>query len=188
MITGIILGAGLSRRMGKDKLLLEVDGEKIIEKVVKACVASNLDHIILIYRNKEVMEIGRKYNIKTILNEKPELGQSESLKLGVRQAECSNAYMFLVGDQPFLNSDLINRLIKEYKENKEPILVPYYSKQRGMPMIISNVFKETLLGITGDKGARDIIRDNTSKVKRVYIEDGILGVDIDTPEDYKRYK
>ncbi|WP_353094529.1 nucleotidyltransferase family protein [Tissierella praeacuta] len=188
MITGIILASGFSRRMKKDKLLIEIDGNKLIERVIKACVGSNLDEIILVYRIDEVKEIGEKYNIKTIYNENAHLGQSEGLKLGVKESIGSKSYMFLVGDQPFITSELINRLIKEYNNSDLPILVPYYNGHRGMPMIISSIFKEELLRITGDKGGRDIVKSNIPKVKKVYIEEERQGMDIDSLEDLEALK
>lgn len=184
MITGIILASGFSRRMKKDKLLIEIHGEKVIERVIKAAIDSNIDEVILVYRNEEVKEIGDKYNIRTIYNERANLGQSESLKLGVKEAK-GESYMFLVGDQPFLTSELIDKLIEEYKGSNLPILVPYYNGNRGMPMIISSTFKEELLKVIGDKGGREIVENNISKVKKVYIEEEKLGMDIDNEEDLK---
>ncbi|CAK7075412.1 nucleotidyltransferase family protein [Tissierella carlieri] len=185
MITGIILASGFSRRMKADKLLIDIEGSALIERVIKACVDSRLDDIILIYRSEEVKKIGEKYNIKTIYNENAHLGQSEGLKLGVRRAIEAKSYMFLVGDQPFLTSELIDKLIEEYNISDLPILVPYYNNHRGMPMLISSIFKEELLQITGDKGGRDIVERNISKTKKVYIEEERLGMDIDNQEDLK---
>ncbi|MEY8415931.1 nucleotidyltransferase family protein [Tissierella praeacuta] len=183
MITGIILASGFSRRMKRDKLLIKVDRESIIERVIKACINSKLDDVILVYRSKEVKEIGEKYNIKTIYNKDAYLGQSQALKLGMNEAIEANDYMFLVGDQPFLTSEIINILIEEYYNSNLPILVPYYNGIRGMPMIISSIFKEELLKITGDKGGRDIVEKNIFRVKKVYIKEEKIGMDIDTPED-----
>lgn len=186
MITGIILASGFSRRMGRDKLLIDIDGEKIIERVIEACCKSKLDDIILIYRSEEIKEIAIKYNIKTIYNENAHLGQSEGLKLGVKAAIHAESYMFLVGDQPFLTSEIINKLIGEYNQRDSSIILPYYNGHRGMPMIISSLYKEELLDIVGDKGGRDIIRNNPSEVKKVYIEGKNLGIDIDTLDDLKK--
>jgi len=177
MITGIILASGFSRRMKRDKLLIKVDRESIIERVIKACINSKLDDVILVYRSKEVKEIGEKYNKDAYL------GQSQALKLGMNEAIEANDYMFLVGDQPFLTSEIINILIEEYYNSNLPILVPYYNGIRGMPMIISSIFKEELLKITGDKGGRDIVEKNIFRVKKVYIKEEKIGMDIDTPED-----
>ena len=187
MITGIILASGFSKRMKRDKLLMEIEGEKIIERVIKACVVSDLDEIILVYRKDEVRKVGEKHNIKTCYNENAYLGQSEGLKLGVRNSS-NTEYMFLVGDQPFITSELINELIHEYRKSNLPILVPHYNGNRGMPMIISSIYKDEILKIVGDKGARDIVKGNMDKVKIVDIEEAKLGMDIDNEEDLRKIK
>lgn len=185
MITGIILAAGFSRRMGEDKLLLKIDNESIIEKVIKASSRSNLDRIVLVYRRDEVKEIGERYGLRTIHNENADLGQSQSMKLGIGQSGESEAYMFIVGDQPFLTKELINRLIEEYKKGEFPIVIPYFNGDRSMPMIMSSIYKEELLNVVGDKGGRNIVRDNPLKVKQVHIEDQKIVMDLDTPEDFE---
>ena len=183
MITGIIFASGFSRRMGKDKLLLEIEGEKIIERVIRASVESDLDGVILVYRKDEIKEIGKNYGLKTIYNHKADKGQSESMRLGIKNTIESSSYMFIVGDQPFLNSDIINKLIYEYKSSKSSILIPYYNGERGMPMIMSNIYKDELLNVVGDKGGRDIVRKYSHNVHKVNIEEERLGIDIDTIDD-----
>lgn len=183
MITGIILASGFSTRMGEDKLLLEIDGESIIEKVIRAAKKSSLDRLILVYRKEQVGLIGKKYGVKSIYNEKADLGQSQSMKLGIIEAGKTDAYMFIVGDQVFLTAQLINKLIEEYEVCKSTIVIPYFNGKRNMPMIMSSLYKDELLNVVGDKGGRDIVRDNSDQVKQINIEDAKLGIDLDTPED-----
>ncbi len=189
MITGIILASGFSSRMGKDKLLLEIEGEKIIEKVIKAGKKSNLDEIILVYRKAEIGEVGDKYGVTTVENEKSSLGQSESVKLGVlKSKEETEGYMFLMGDQPFLTYKTINKIIKEFYKRKNYIIIPYYSGIKGNPVLFPSNLKEELLSIEGDKGGRDIIREKSNIVFKVFFESGKLGMDIDTPKDFSVHK
>ncbi|CCQ95100.1 conserved hypothetical protein [[Clostridium] ultunense Esp] len=183
MIAGIIMASGFSKRMGEDKLLMEIDGVKMVERVIRSCKDSSLDEIILVYRRKEVRKIGKKYSIKTIYNPNAYLGQSESMKLGIKAIKDCQAYMFLMGDQPFITKRLIDRLIEEYKNDKSTIIVPYYNGRNGTPTIFSSKFKDDLLQVEGDKGGRDIIRRNVSSVKKVIIDDGKLGLDVDREED-----
>lgn len=185
MVAGIIMASGFSKRMGEDKLLIEIGGVKMVERVIRSCKDSSLKEIILIYRKEEVRKIGDKYQLKTVYNPNASFGQSESMKLGIKAAKDGKAYMFLTGDQPFITSKLIDRLIEEYEKDQYPIIVPYYNGRNGTPNIFSSRFKEDLLQIEGDKGGRDIIKRNISLVKKVAIEDGILGFDVDTPIDFK---
>lgn len=189
MITGIILASGFSSRMGRDKLLLDVGGEKIIEKVIRIGQESDLDEIILVYRKPEVGEIGEKYGITTVYNESPHLGQSESLKLGILNAsDETKGYMFLVGDQPYLTHRTINKIIKEFYKKENFIIVPYYAGVKGNPVLFPLSFKEQLLEIEGDLGGRDIIKENPNLVSRIFFKDKKLGIDIDTPGDLDIYK
>lgn len=185
MITGIILASGFSRRMKRDKLTMEIKDIPMVERVIMACKASKLDEIILVYRTEEVREIGIRNGIKTVYNPKAYLGQSEGMKLGIKAAKDNNALMFLVGDQPFINHKLIDKLMETHLENEYSIIVPYYNGKQGMPTIFPFIYKRELMNIDGDKGGRDIINREEGNVKRVYLKDEKLGMDIDNMEEFK---
>lgn len=183
MITGIIMASGFSNRMGRDKLLIEINGKKIIEWVIEALKDSNLDEIILVYRTDEIKKIAESYGIKTVFNPNAHLGQSQSVILGVSISK-GDCFMFFVGDQPFISTELINNLIEEHKKNPSKIVIPYYQDKINMPILFPSDFKEDLLKVKGDKGGREIIQKNPSKIKKVEIQEQSLVIDIDTIEDY----
>lgn len=185
MITGIIMASGFSNRMGENKLLIELDGVRLIDRVISEAKKSDLDKLILIYREDEIKKIGDFFKIETIYNKNANLGQSESMKLGIRNTDSGSSYMFLVGDQPFLTKDIINNLIDSHKLNKNKIVVPHYNGKRGMPTIFPSIFREELLKIDGDIGGRDIIIENRDKIVKL-VFDKKYGLDIDTKEDLLR--
>jgi len=139
MITGIILASGLSRRMNTEKLLLTVEGMPVVERVIRASTLSRLDHVILVYQKGEIKELGKKYNIETVCNHSAIEGQSAAIKEGIRASSPeSDAFMFLVGDQPFLDIHTINTLIDTFMQDEAPIVVPVYNGKRGNPVIFSS--------------------------------------------------
>ena len=186
MITGIILASGFSNRMGQNKLLIEVDGRRVIERVIDSCKNSMLDEIILVYRVDELKDIGEKHGIKTIFNPNAHLGQSASVIQGVEDSKDLNAFMFIVGDQPFLDTRVINKLIEEYRKDTKMIVTPYYNQKFGMPIIFPNIYKDDLLKVKGDKGGREIIENNKDLVKKIYFDNELLVIDIDTIEDLEK--
>ncbi|MGF7060856.1 molybdenum cofactor cytidylyltransferase [Brassicibacter mesophilus] len=189
MITGIVMASGFSRRMNRNKLLLTLGNEAIIERVIKAAKDSDIDDIILVYNNEDVKKLAEKHNIKTVFNERPDKGQSESMKIGINFA-CSETqgYMFIVGDQPFLDSRTINTLVKSFKEESCYIVAPVYNGKRGNPVIFSSHLKEKLLEVEGDKGGRKIIEECIKHTKLINIDNKAIGLDIDTWEEYQRIK
>ncbi len=189
MITGIIMAAGFSKRMKRDKLMLDFGGLPIIERVIKAVKDSEVDTIIIVYRDERIKEIGMKYDIKMVSNEHAYLGQSQSIKLGIQLSPVeTEGYMFFVGDQPFLTTDTINSLIEVFKEGKYPIVVPEYDEKRGNPVIFSAQLRDELLRIEGDEGGRSIIKKRCGEVKRVHMDRDIVGKDIDTWDEYLRWR
>lgn len=186
MVTGIIMAAGFSARMGKNKLMIEIEGKRIIERVIYACIHSKLDDIILVYRDDEIKSIGEEHKIKTVCNHNAHLGQSESVIAGIKNAGCNSSYMFLVGDQPFLSREIIDDLIDEFRLHSENIIIPFFNNRIGMPIIFPNRFRDDLLMINGDKGGREIINKNQNSLRKLYYENELLGMDVDTLEDLRR--
>jgi molybdenum cofactor cytidylyltransferase len=187
LITGIILASGFSKRMEKDKLLLEVGGIPVIERVLKAAKSSLLDDIILVYQNEKVGAIGGKYRVRTVYNDSAHEGQSAAVKLGVRKSRPdTDAFMFLVGDQPFLEPATINTLIDQFTRNQQSIIVPVYNGKRGNPVIFPSLFRDNLLAIEGDRGGKMVIEKMEDRTRFVPMEESATGIDIDTQEEYER--
>jgi len=187
MITGIILASGFSRRMKREKLMLTVDGIPVIERVLHAARSSELDELILIYQKVQIREIAEKYDVNTVYNEQAAKGQSAALTLGVKSSPPeTDGFMFLVGDQPYLDAHTINKLLSAFREEKDRIVVPLYNGKKGNPVIFPSHLREDLLTLEGDCGGRIIIEKMMDKVKPVTIEKGVAGTDIDTNEDYEK--
>lgn len=185
MISAIIMGAGLSTRMGGiNKLLMKIDNVPIIEIVVRALVNSNIDEIILVYRDKEVYEIGLRYGIKLISNEQSYLGQSTSIKRGLEIINrLSDGYLFIPADMPFIKKENINMLISHFMNNKSNIVIPTYDGVNGSPVIFPSYLHEEFFKLSGDSGGKSVIMNNQHIISKLEIGDN-SGCDIDTMEDY----
>ncbi|CAH2212505.1 molybdenum cofactor cytidylyltransferase [Tepidibacter aestuarii] len=189
MITGIIMASGFSKRMNKDKLTLDFKGISIVERVIKAVKQSNIDEIILVYREEKIKEIAIKNRIKAVYNDKAQLGQSESIKLGINASSIeTKGFMFFVGDQPFLEPCTINKLIDTFNKKNTDIVVPIYKDKRGNPVIFSFKLKDELLKIEGDKGGKSIITKKYNDVEFVFFDNNIARLDIDTWDEYLKWR
>lgn len=186
MVSAIIMASGESKRMGENKLLLEYKGKKIIEYVLDKVSVCDFNNILVVCNNEEIIKICSDRNISTIYNSKWKQGQSESIKIGVKNSPKSEGYAFFTADQPLINVETINLLLNEFNNNKEAIIVPNYNGKRGTPVIFSDKFKEDLLELEGDVGGRVIINENPSYTRVVNVENEFILWDIDTKADYEK--
>ena len=98
------------------------------------------------------------------------------------------AVMFLLGDQPMLNTATINVLLERFWADEKDICVPIYQGKRKTPAIFKRRFYTQLMGIKGDMGARQLINDNPDRVLGVEMENPICFFDVDTRQDFERLK
>lgn len=188
IIAGIILAAGFSRRMqGLNKLLLEINGKLMIEHVIENCLESSLDDLILVYKDNELKEICNKYNIRSVYNGDSEKGQSTSLIAGINALSGeTDACVFILGDMPFVNKEVIDGLISNYKENKGTIAVPLYKGKRGNPVLFDKKYYNEIRNLRGDEGARSIILNNIKEAAIINVNNDKQNIDIDCLEDLKK--
>ena len=183
MINAIVMASGFSTRMGNNKLLLEYRGKTIIENTLDILKKSNFKEIIVVSQYEEVLSIASKYSFKTVLNKKAYLGQSESIKLGIKNSSECEGYMFFVGDQPLLNKMDIDNLIKCFKDNNKYIIIPKYENKKGNPVIFPKCLKNKLLMLKNNEKGKKVISEY-DKIKYIYVKRETL-LDIDTKKDYE---
>ena len=187
MITAIILASGFSKRMEDEKLLLDVGGVPMVERVIRAAQSPLIGEGILIYRCDAIKEIGERYSLKTVYNPHAAEGQSAAVKLGVSCAHpATDGFMFFVGDQPCLTQSTVNELIGIFTGKNSSIVVPLYNGSRGNPVIFPSILRETLLKLEGDCGGRTVIERMENNVVLVPVDEGNEGKDIDTKSDYEK--
>lgn len=194
-ISAIIMASGKSERMGTNKLLLEYRGMTFIENTLEKVLKENFYEFAIVVSDKKVKRKVQDYikNLETdekkiyiVDNKKSEKGQSESIKIGLKTLGKCDGYMFFSCDQPFLTSDTIKKILKNF--NLEKITIPEYNGKRSLPVIFGENFKEELLKLEGDTGGKTVISNHPDKIRTVEIENSDEGKDIDTKEDYEMLK
>lgn len=112
MLAGIVLAAGLSSRMGEEKLLLPFGQGTVLEATLSRIPHDALDYLVVVTRREIQEALDLPANVTVILNRTPQKGQSESLRLGIAYLRshfphCQGALVFL-GDHPLTQTCLIN--------------------------------------------------------------------------------
>ncbi|MBF8982914.1 molybdenum cofactor cytidylyltransferase [Lutibacter sp. B2] len=189
MISAVILAAGMSQRMKEAKLFLPFKKHTIIEEVIDNAKSSKVDEIYIVHGDDvdRWRRIANTKGVVPIYNSNYKKGQSTSVKAGMeRISRSTDGVLFLLGDQPFIKSNIINEIIdKFHRTDRASIIVPRYERKRGNPVLFHLKWKNDLLSLIGDQGARSIFIKNNDEVSYIDFDNKFYNLDIDTKEDYR---
>lgn len=186
-IEGIILAAGMSRRLGRPKQLLDVEGKSLIAHVVERALASRLDAVTVIvgYEADAIRAAISSYDITIRVNPDYAEGQSTSLIAGISSLrEGTDAIVVLLADQPGIRVATIDALISARRAARPPIVMTAYGDIRSHPVLFGSETFDELRAISGDQGARHVIRAFGDRVAVVVDARTSPPADVDTDEAY----
>lgn len=187
----ILLAAGSSSRLGRPKQLVEFQGKKLIQKAIEEAQKSKSDSLVVVLGwNPELIKSGfDSEKIPFVTNENWEEGMASSMQAGLRflmEKGHPDQVILMLVDQPFVDADLLNRLILEKDKSGKGIVASSYSETFGVPVIFDRAYFDEMLSLQGSEGAKKVIMKNKADVFAV---DFPLGaVDLDTEEDLERLK
>jgi molybdenum cofactor cytidylyltransferase len=188
-VSGIVLAAGSSSRMGKPKQLLPFRGGTVIERVVDNALLSILDQVIIVLGHEalQIEPLLAQKGITTIVNHTYQEGQSSSLKAGLQalSPETEGA-LFILGDQPLVTHTTMDLIISAFAETHAPIVIPTFEGQRGNPVLFSRETFSRLESLSGDCGARPLFQEYAGKIHSLEVHTPAILMDLDTEDDYRR--
>lgn len=188
MIAGVVLAAGLSSRLGRQKLLLPLEkGGALIRLSVERVLAAGLDDVVVVL-GRDAEAVGAALAglaVRTVVNPRYADGQSTSLRAGLDALPPeAEAAVIALGDQPLPEPGLIDRLVAAFRESGRPIVVPRYRDGRGNPVLFAASVFDELRAVTGDQGGRAVVARDASRVAEVAV-DAPMPPDVDTWADYE---
>jgi molybdenum cofactor cytidylyltransferase len=189
LISGIVLAAGTSSRLGRAKQLLDLDGKPVLQHVVDALDESFLDEIVVVLGH-EAEVIGRALRVpasaRIVVNPHYAAGQSTSLRCGLESLGVEvEAAVIVLGDQPGVTAGMIDRVIEEWKASGAPVVRAYFGSTPGHPVLVGRAAWGSFTSASGDEGARTVMSSVRGEVRKVVLGDEPL-VDVDTWEGYER--
>ena len=187
-VSAVVLAAGGGRRLGRLKQLLPWGGRTMIEHVVDTVLASAVDEVVVVLgcQAEAVQQALADRPVRGVVNTAWEEGLATSLRAGLAAASPqAEAVLFVLGDQPRLTAQTIDRLLAHYRTTRCPIVVPVYRGRRGNPVLFARSLFPELLALQGDVGGRVLLEKQRADIAEVDVGSDEILLDVDTLEDYE---
>lgn len=187
-VSAVVLAAGRATRMGGQKVLLPLGGRSVVQWVVDAALGSRAAETIVVVGHEAgmVTEALEDRPVTVVVNPDHAQGMSTSVQAGIRAIHPScDAAVFLLGDQPFVSSALVDQLIDRFAETSKWVVRPLVGDHPVHPVLMSAALFAEILDQRGDVGGREIARRHPGQLCLVPVDDSRLDLDIDTSEDYE---
>ena len=185
MKTGIILAAGLSRRMGDaNKMTKLLHGKPLLRHVAEHALASKLDDVVVVtgHEAETVRSALQGLPVTFVDNPSFEQGLSTSIAAGIDSlTDKSSHAMILLGDMPFVDAAAIDALLERSRAEPRHIVSASNRGKRGNPVLWPRAYFEQLSALSGDIGAKHLIARHADDVAEVEIG-AAAAMDLDTPE------
>jgi molybdenum cofactor cytidylyltransferase len=201
-IHAVIPAAGLSRRMGRPKLVLNLGGQSVIARLLNALNCDAVTSTTIVYRKSDSElheEIQRaisshKLNAASISAIQPDLDPPDmraSVQIALDKIRSSykpqdnDGWLLIPADHPILESETLAELIAAWNEKQPDVLVPSHAGRGGHPTFFRWSLASTVPEIPADQGINFLTKQPQQVHRKPVASDSIL-CDLDTPEDYER--
>jgi molybdenum cofactor cytidylyltransferase len=190
-VAAVVLAAGSSSRMGRNKLLLAIEGETLVRRATHAALAARLDPVVVVLGH-EAQQVGAELAglpCVPVVNPSHGEGVRTSLQAGVTRAAASpaGALVVILADMPFVTAAMIGTVVDRHRATAAPLVVSRYGDVDAPPILYHRSLYAELLAMTGDRCAKQVVRRHRAEAAVVAWPELCLR-DVDTPEDYLQVK
>ena len=190
----VVPAAGLSRRMGRPKLLLPWRGRTVVEHLFEAWRAGGVERIVVVVRRDDaaLIELCLAAAVELVT---PDVDPPD-MKWSVRHALArirerwspsnADAWLLAPADQPRLSPTVIRTLVAAHCQRHagDAILVPTWRERRGHPVLFPWSLAAEVDELPEDSGVNRLLK--THQVVELAVDDDAIVEDLDTPDDYRR--
>jgi molybdenum cofactor cytidylyltransferase len=190
-VAGVVLAAGSSTRMGKNKLFMELEGETLVRRVVGRSSKAGFDPLIVVLGHEA--ELVRRalegIQYRPVLNPEYARGVNSSLRAGilaVSETE-ARAAVVVLADMPFVTTAMIQTLLEKYRRSDAPLVISDYAGVNAPPMLYDRSLFGELAASEGQGCGKHVVKRHRHEAESASWPVEAL-TDLDAPEDYDRVK
>lgn len=194
----IVPAAGLSRRMGQPKLVMDVGGKTVIERLLTTLSNPEITETVVVIRHgdRQLAEVIRQLSIPKVRVVLPEVDPPDmrtSVEHAIEAVRTSHSpqptdgWLLIPADHPMLDASVLNELIAAWQNSSEDILIPQYAEKNGHPAFFRWALTQSLSEIPGDKGLNWLRTAPGIRIRKLPVDSNSILLDLDTPDDFRRF-
>ena len=190
-IGAVVLAAGMSTRMGQQKLIMPWGSTTVIGKVIDTLITAAVNPIfVVVGGNRE--DIGRlltELPVTIVFNPNFANGEMlESLQTGLMELpDYVQASLMVLGDQPQILESTVRKIIAQYRKDESGLIIPSYQHRRGHPWLISRNWWVEILNLKPPLTLRHFLHQHSDEIEYLIVNSSTVLEDLDTPDDYRKY-
>jgi len=185
-VAGVILAAGASRRMGKNKMLLELDGESLIRRAAKRALAAGLSPLVVVLGHEADRLRAELRGLPLVFAVNPDYTgpTSGSLHQGLNALGSDvDAVVVMLADMVRVTPETVAMLIAAARCTAAPLVVSRYGAVTAPPLLFRRALFAELLAWRGEGCGKAVVQAHTHEAMYIDRPEALL-VDVDTPEDF----
>lgn len=193
-VSAILLAAGAGSRFGGRKLLADYGGRPLISASLDTLTNSPVDETVVVVGadSDDVRGACGPYaerGVRLVENPQWPEGQSTSVRVGLRALDGdARAAVVLLADQPLVGAGAVERLVAAFEEGATVAVATYDGRPRNPVLFARTIWPMLLEELTGDEGARVVLRRRPELVTEVPCDEVGDPADVDTREDLARIR
>jgi nicotine blue oxidoreductase len=188
----MLLAAGSGSRFGGepgDKLFADYGAAPLVQATLSGMANAPVDEVVVVAgaRAAELAEACEPYGAWVVENPEWEIGMSTSVRLGLSScASGARGAVVALADQPLVGAAAVERLVAAFEAGAEAAVATYGGEQRNPALFARGLWPLLMDELTGDAGARAILRGRPELVTEVPCDGVADPADVDTEEDLRR--
>lgn len=179
----VLMASGFARRFGGNKLLAQVEGIPLIQRVFDALPPALFARAVVTSRYPEILALAEQAGYLPLENRWAQEGAAAGVRLGLSAMGDMDGVLFSVCDQPWLRRESVEGLIAAFRASPERIYALSFQGERGNPVVFPNALFPALLALKGDVGGGAVLRRRPELVRLVEAGFAAELWDVDTPGD-----
>ena len=189
-VAGVILAAGTSSRMGRNKLLLQLGDRSVLRRAVDTALAAGLNPVLVVVghqRDQAEAEL-RDARCRLVVNPDYQAGVNTSLRTGIRAVpDGCPAAVVMLADMPLVTEAMLRTMLEQYRGGRAPLVVSSYEGVDAPPILYDRSLFDELRVLEGEGCGKKVVKRHTEEALRLPWP-ALALTDLDLPADVERVR